>query len=143
MVLAIRGWNCLHVGGDTDLILGVFYRKSLVKTGKPIVVSNGRSEIYTDHVTFENLTSELVYNNAQAKFPAAARFGTTTPLLIEIQGEDDVTDEDILKFTSIQLNKYLDGINLTEKKRIKERIRYRKNNPSSKHHSLRKEIIQN
>ena len=125
------------------MILGVFYKKSLVKTGRPIVVSNGTSEIYTDHVTFENLTSELVYNNAQEKFPAAARFGTTTPLLIEIQGEDDVTDEDILHFTSSQLNKYLDGMNPKEKKRIKERISYRKNNPSSKHHSLRKEIISN
>jgi len=133
----------LHVGGDTPLILGIFYRKSLVKTGRPIVVSNGRSEIYTDHVTFENLTSELVYNNAQEKFPAAARYGTTTPLLIEIQGEDGVTDEDILHFTSSQLNKYLDGMNSIERKRIKERIRYRKNNPYTKYHSLRKELISN
>jgi len=133
----------LHVGGDESLILGVFYKKSLVKTGKPIVVSNGKSEIYTDHVTFENLTSELVYNNAQEKFPAAARYGVTTPLLIEIQGEDDVTDEDVLHFTSSQLKKYLDGMNPIERERIKERIRYRKNNPYTKHHSLRKEIIQN
>ena len=133
----------MHVRGDTSLILGVFYKKSLVKTGRPIVVSNGTSEIYTDHIIFENLTSELVYNNAQEKFPAAAKFGTTTPLLIEIQGEDDITSEDILHFTSSQLKKYLDGMNPIEKKRIKERIRYRKNNPSSKHHSLRKEIISN
>lgn len=133
----------MYAGGDTSLILGIFYKKSLVKTGRPIVVSNGTSEIYTNHVTFENLTSELVYNNAQAKFPAAARFGTTTPLLIEIQGEDDITDEDILHFTSRQLKKYLDGLTTKEKKRIKERIRYRKNNPCTKHHSLRKEIISN
>ncbi len=133
----------MYVGWYADLILGVFYKKSLVKTGRPIVVSNGRSEIYTNHVTFENLTSELVYNNAQEKFPAAARYGTTTPLLIEIQGEDDVTDEDVLHFTSNQLKKYLDGMNPKEKKRIKERIRYRKNNSYTKHHSLRKELIQN
>ena len=133
----------MHVGGDTSLILGVFYKKSLVKTGSPIVVSNGTSEIYTNHVTFENLTSEMVYNNAQEKFQAAAKYGTTTPLLIEIQGEDDITSENILHFTSSQLKKYLDGMNLKEKKRIKERIRYRKNNPYTKHHSLRKEIISN
>jgi len=132
----------LHAGGDTSLILGIFYKKSLLKTGRPIVVSNGRSEIYTDHVTFENLTSELVYDNAQEKFPSAAKFGTTT-LLIEIQGEDDVTENDLLNFTFDKLNQYFDGLTTKEKKRIKERIRYRKNNSSSKHHSLRKEIIQN
>lgn len=133
----------MYVGGDTSLILGIFYRKSLVKTGRPIVVSNGRSEIYTNHVTFENLTSELAYNNAKEKFPAAARFGTTTPLLIEIQGEDDITENDLLDFSPDELDKYLDGLTAKEKKRIKERIRYRKNNPCIKHHSLRKEIIQN
>ena len=133
----------MHVGGDTSLILGVFYKKSLVKTGKPIVVSNGRSEIYTDHVTFENLTSELVYNNAKNKFPSAVKFGTTTPLLIEIQGEDDITENDLLDFSPDELDKYLDGLTAKERKRIKEKIRYRKNNPSSKHHSLRKEIISN
>ena len=133
----------MYVGGDTSLILGVFYKKSLVKTGRPIVVSNGKSEIYTDHVTFENLTSELVYNNAQDKFPSAVRFGTTTPLLIEIQSEGDITENDLLNFSPDELNQYLDGLDTKEKKRIKERIRYRKNNPSSRHHSLRKEIIQN
>jgi len=133
----------LHVGGDTSLILGIFYKKSLVKTGRAIVVSNGRSEIYPDHVIFENLTSEMVYNSAQEKFPSAAKFGTTTPLLIEIQSEDDITENDLLNLSPDELNQYLDGLDTKEKKRIKERIRYRKNNPSSKHHSLRKEIIQN
>lgn len=133
----------MYAGGDTSLILEVFYKKSLVKTGRPIVVSNGRSEIYTDHVIFENLTSELVYNNAQEKFPVAARFGTTTPLLIEIQSEDDITENDLLNFTFDKLDKYLDGLTTKEKKRIRERIRYRKNNPCTKHHSLRKELIQN
>jgi len=124
------------------MILGIFYKKSLVKTGRPIVVSNGRSEIYTDHITFENLTSELVFNNAKNKFPSAAKFGTTTPLLIEIQSEDDITENDLLNFTPDELNQYLDELNPQEKKRIKQRIRYRKNNPS-KYHSLQKEIIQN
>jgi len=125
------------------MILGIFYKKSLVKTGKPIVVSNGRSEIYTDHVTFENLTSELVFNNAKNKFPSAVKFGTTTPLLIEIQSDDDITENDLLNLSSVELNQYLDELNPQERKRIKERIRYRKNNPHTKHHSLRKEIIQN
>ncbi len=133
----------MHAGGDTSLILGVFYKKSLVQTGRPIVVSNGTSEIYTDHITFENLTSEMVYNNAQDKFPAAVKFGTTTPLLIEIQSEDDITENDLLNFSFDKLDKYLDGLDTKEKKRVKERIRYRKNNPHTKHHSLRKEIIQN
>jgi len=82
------------------LILGVFYKKSLVKTG-------------------------------------------TTPLLIEIQSEYDIDENDLLNFSPDELNQYLDGLTTKEKKRIKERIRYRKNNSSSKHHSLRKEIIQN
>ncbi len=89
------------------MILGVFYKKSLVKTGRPIVGSNCTSEIYTDHVTFDNLTSEMVYNNAQDKFPAAVRYGITTPLLIEIQGEDDITENDLLCFSFDKLDKYL------------------------------------
>jgi len=68
---------------------------------------------------------------------------TTPPLLIEIQSEDDITEYDLLDFSSDELDKYLDGLTTKERKRIKERIRYRKNNPSNKHHSLRKEIISN
>ena len=69
--------------------------------------------------------------------------GMLTIPLIEIQSEDDITEYDLLDFSPDELDKYLDGLTAKERKRIKERIRYRKNYPSSKHHSLRKEIISN
>ncbi len=65
----------------------------------------------------------------------------TTPLLIEIQSEDDITENDLLDFSPDELDRYLDGLTAKERERIKEIIRYRKNNPSNKHHSLRKELI--
>ena len=116
------------------MIIGIYYKKSKVKTGKPIVVSNGISEIHTDTVILDNVSGQVLYGGAK-NFPIAARHGTTTPLLIKIKDDNNVSENEILNFTPTLLEEYLKDLNLDEKKRIKERIRYRKNNldkPSSK-----------
>ena len=123
------------------MILGIFYKKSQVKNNNPIVVSNGRSEIYTNSVILNNISGQIIFDSAKKLFPIAARSGTTTPLLLKIDDdESNIKEKDIMNFTKPELNEYLKGIDSKEKKRIIERIRYRKNNLGRKQSFSRKEI---
>ncbi|MBA4718941.1 MAG: hypothetical protein HRO68_07575 [Nitrosopumilus sp.] len=105
-------------------------------------MSNGKSEIHTDCVILENVSGQVIYNNAKKILPIAARHGTTTPLLIKIETGDSIAkEEEILNFTTECLYEYLKNLDPKERKRIKERIRYRKNNSDRKASFARKSII--
>ena len=109
----------------------VSYRKSLVKTGKPIVVKVWGKEIYTDNLILENITGNVIFHERVVDY-----HGTTTPLVIPIETE---TDSDVVEYDKeiIDIMAEHPGVfdqdqlkkeEKLEKKRIAERIRYRKKN---------------
>ncbi|MBI5697869.1 MAG: hypothetical protein HZC29_05165 [Thaumarchaeota archaeon] len=108
--------------------LGIYYHKRLAKTGKPLIVSNGKSEIATDRVVLQNVSGVIKFNNAKGSFGKARRHGVTTVLMI---GIDDNPDETAQYFKSVTQNK---------KRALKERERYRRLHPKTK--GKRKEIYE-
>jgi len=86
----------------------VQYRKSKVKTGKPIAIKVGRKEIFTDNLTLKNISANVIFNPK-----SKSRHGTTTPMIIKLDVEPQIETD----------------LNILEAKRIKERIRYQKKHP--------------
>jgi len=96
------------------------YRKSKVKTGKPIAVKVGRTEIFTSKILLNNVSGNVIFNPIHKN-----KHGTTTPMILKIEDAIDVepyTETDVIIPDIIYEAK-------KEAKRIKERIRYQKNNP--------------
>lgn len=108
--------------------LGIYYHKRLVKTGKPLIVSNGKSEIATDRIELNNISGVIRFNNAKGNFGKGRRHGVTTVLMI---GIDDHPDETAQYFKSATKNR---------QRALKERERYRKLHPNTK--GPRKEIYE-
>ena len=63
--------------------LYVYYCKCLKETGRPIIISNGKSEITTDNLILEGVSGKMRFNNTSGK--AKARGATT---LLEISLEE-------------------------------------------------------
>lgn len=101
--------------------LAIYYHRYIVSTGKPICLSNGRSEIHTDKIIFEGqVKAEVRFNSTKGKgshLAQAKRHGTTTPLEIEIFPAPE--DEIIIPVSN-------------PSRALKERERYRKNHPEVK-----------
>ncbi len=108
--------------------LGIYYHKRLVSTGKPLIISNGKSEIATDRIELNNISGVIKFNNAVGKFAKGRRHGVTTVLMIGIDQDPDETAE------------YFKAATHNRKKALKERERYRKMHPDVK--ALRKEIYE-
>ena len=102
----------------------VFYKKSLARTKRPIIVSNGMSEIQTDRLILNNIPeATVVYNSADS--PKARRIGATTPLVIPIFGTaDDCIEDPNVPVSDDEMKK--------EAKRQKERGRYRALHPNQR-----------
>lgn len=102
----------------------VSYRKSLLKIDKPIVISNGRSEIYTKKFKFKNISGHVEYSSKNF-----SKHGTKAPMIINIRpGGEDYGPLDDTPVDKDEMKKEL--------KRTKERERYIKLNPIQK--SVRK-----
>lgn len=99
--------------------LGIYYHKRLAKIGKPLIVSNGKSEIATDRIVLENISGIIKFNNAKSKFGKARRHGVTTVLMIGIDGYHD---EHVEYFKAATTNK---------KRALLSRERYRKSHPNA------------
>lgn len=102
--------------------LSIYYHKPSVKSGRPIFVSNGKSEIQTNCVILEGIQGKVTFNSTRGPglhLGQARRHGTTTPLEIDILPDYD----DIEKIRTPNKTKALI-----------ERKRYRKNNPEVKRH---------
>lgn len=100
------------------------YRKSLVKTGKPIAVKVGRKELFTDKIIFENISGNIVYDPIHK-----GKHGTTTPMKIKIE---DALDVEPYVETDIEMMDVSLEEDPKESKRIRERIRYQKNHPEAR-----------
>ncbi len=107
--------------------LVITYRKYEAKNGKPICISNGKSEIFTDNLTLANISGNVTFQPHQKN-----RNGSTAPLIIPI------TDEFFVPIEKSDLNKIKDP---SIKKRIREQLRYRENHPIPQR--KRQEIILN
>lgn len=108
--------------------LGIYYHKRLVKTGKPLIISNGKSEIATDRIELSNISGVIQFNNAKGNFGKGRRHGVTTVLMIGIDGKPDEAAE------------YFKAATANKKKALKERERYRRLHPETK--GIRKEIYE-
>src|SRR5690348_12857266 len=107
--------------------LAIYYNKDLVSTGKPICLSNGRSEIHPDKIIFEGVIhGQVMFNSTKGigrHLTQARRHGTTTPLEIEIF--PDINDiDDMKKVHKISLKASPEGISKAKAKAILERERY-------------------
>jgi hypothetical protein len=108
--------------------LAIYYHRLLVSTGKPICVSNGKSEIHTDKIILQNITGQVIFNSTKGRgihLGQARRHGTTTPLEIEILPDPEVDFEVI-------------EVPVTDKRThaLQERERYRRNHPEVKGYRL-------
>lgn len=120
--------------------LVIYYRKNLVHTGKPICLSNGKSEIYPDKIILEGVHGQVMFNSTKGigrHLTQARRHGTTTPLEIEIFPDFNDVD-DMKKVHEISLKASPEGISKAKAKAILERQRYRKEHPTVKR--TRKEL---
>lgn len=59
--------ECIDNTKPKDNVLIVYYCKSLKKTGTPIVISNGKSEIYTDNLILNDVSASMKFRNARGK----------------------------------------------------------------------------
>lgn len=110
--------------------LAIYYHRYLVSTGKPICVSNGRSEIHTNKIILEGISGQVIFNSTKGPGyhkAQARRHGTTTPLEIEIlpDFEDDIQASPAQR-TGIPIILTVDQ---KRAKAIKERGRYRNLHP--------------
>lgn len=55
--------------------LYIYYCKCLKETGRPIIISNGKSEINTDNIIFTGIDAQLQFNNTKSR--AKARGATS------------------------------------------------------------------
>jgi hypothetical protein len=99
--------------------LGIYYHKRLVKTGKPLIVSNGRSEVATDRIELTNISGVIKFNNASGRFGKAKRHGVTTVLMIGIDGHPNENEE------------YFKTASKNRQRALKERERYRRLHPNA------------
>nr|WP_294805625.1 hypothetical protein [uncultured Nitrososphaera sp.] len=61
--------------------LFVYYCKCLKETGRPIIISNGKSEINTDNVIFSGIDGRISFQNTTGK---AKSRGATSCLQIDL-----------------------------------------------------------
>ena len=98
----------------------VSFRRFEVKKGKPICISNGKSEIFTSKFSFKNVSGDVTFQPDKR-----GKHGSLAPLIIP------VIDENIFDVNAIE--------DPMVKKRMKERLRYRREHPIQK--AIRKEMI--
>jgi len=105
--------------------IGIYYVKSYVNWGTPLIVSNGHSEIKTAHIELSNVSGRVVFNSTkESKFRHAFRHGTTSHLEIDIEPDLDEIEQAITEPEIVILH------DPKRAKAMQERERYRKLHPN-------------
>lgn len=103
----------------------ISYRKFKVKSGKPICLSVKGYEIFTDNLILKNITGHVTFQPNKRD-----RHGSTAPLIIPI------IDDTVISIDESNINSIKDPI---KRKRAREKLRYRANNPEQKR--VRNDIV--